>query len=88
MRLFVTGGCGFIGANFVYHVLRERPDASILNYDALTYAGNRANLLPLEEEATAAAQAGREPRYRFLRGDIADPRPCTRPWPRSSPTPS
>ncbi len=66
MRLFVTGGCGFIGTNFVYHVLRERPDAVVLNFDALTYAGNRANLLPLEEDAS--------PRYRFMRGDIADPR--------------
>ncbi|MEW5773799.1 MAG: dTDP-glucose 4,6-dehydratase [Thermodesulfobacteriota bacterium] len=73
MRLFVTGGCGFIGTNFVLHVLRERPDAVVLNFDALTYAGNRANLLPLEEEAAAAQAAGREPRYRFARGDIADP---------------
>jgi dTDP-glucose 4,6-dehydratase len=74
MRLFVTGGCGFIGTNFVYLALRERPDAVVLNFDALTYAGNRTNLLPLEEEAAAAEKSGREPRYRFVRGDIADPR--------------
>lgn len=74
MRLLVTGGCGFIGTNFVFHVLRERPDARVLNFDALTYAGNRANLLPLEEQAAADRAVGREPRYAFTRGDIADPR--------------
>ena len=40
----VTGGCGFIGSNFVRYLLAERPDWKIVNVDALTYAGNLANL--------------------------------------------
>ena len=61
--LLVTGGAGFIGANFVRFALRQRPDLSILNLDALTYSGNLENLAGLE----------REPRYSFVRGDICDP---------------
>ncbi len=44
MKLIVTGGAGFIGSNFVHHVYRERPDWHITVLDALTYAGNKANL--------------------------------------------
>ncbi len=62
MRLFVTGGAGFIGANFVRHVLDTYPDDSITVFDKLTYAGNLENLKGLD--------AGR--RYRFVRGDICD----------------
>jgi len=58
----VTGGLGFIGSAFVRVVLAERPDVSITVLDAMTYAGNPANL---------AAIAG-DPRYRFVKGDIAD----------------
>jgi dTDP-glucose 4,6-dehydratase len=43
-RVFVAGGAGFIGSNFIRHLMRERPDAEIVNFDALTYAGNPANL--------------------------------------------
>src|SRR6266404_4743743 len=60
--LFVTGGCGFIGSNFVRHVLASSPDLKVVNFDALTYAGNLANLADLAEH----------PRYRFIRGDITD----------------
>ena len=60
--LFVTGGCGFIGSNFVRFVLSKRREYSILNFDKLTYAGNLENLADL---------AG-DPRYKFVRGDIAD----------------
>ena len=59
MRILVTGGCGFIGSNFVLHMLRERPDAEIVNLDALTYAGNLSSL----------ADALDNPRHRFVRGD-------------------
>jgi dTDP-glucose 4,6-dehydratase len=59
--LFVTGGSGFIGSAFILHWLQER-DEPLLNLDLLTYAGNLANL---------ASVAG-DPRYRFVRGDIAD----------------
>ncbi|MFO0852460.1 MAG: GDP-mannose 4,6-dehydratase [Gemmataceae bacterium] len=42
--LLVTGGCGFIGSNFVRHLLATDPGVSVVNFDALTYAGNLANL--------------------------------------------
>src|SRR4051812_17025946 len=61
-RILVTGGCGFIGANFVRLELEADPSVSITNLDALTYAGNPDNLADL---------AG-HPRYAFVRGDIAD----------------
>ncbi len=60
--LLVTGGCGFIGANFVRRVLREHPDYRVVNLDKLTYAGNPANLVGLEADE----------RYRFVHGDICD----------------
>ena len=62
--MLVTGGCGFIGANFVRHQLATDPAVRIVNLDALTYAGNPANLARLPP-----AQAAR---YRFVQGDIAD----------------
>lgn len=49
MKILVTGGAGFIGSNFVHHVYRERPDWQITVLDALTYAGNKANLAGLDE---------------------------------------
>ena len=62
ISLLVTGGCGFIGSNFIHYVLEKDPEVAVINFDSLTYAGNLDNL-------TAVA---REPRYRFVRGDIAD----------------
>ena len=62
MKLLVTGGAGFIGANFVHHVLAEHPGDTIVTLDLLTYAGNLANLESVLED----------PRHRFVRGDIAD----------------
>src|SRR3954462_2300075 len=62
MKLLVTGGAGFIGSGFVRFVLRTQPDVKIVNYDLLTYAGNLRNL---DEVAS-------DPRYVFVRGDIAD----------------
>jgi len=61
-RLFVTGGCGFIGSNFVRFALADRPDVCILNFDKLTYAGNLENLSDIEGDR----------RYTFVKGDIAD----------------
>ncbi|MFK4763260.1 dTDP-glucose 4,6-dehydratase [Desulfobaculum sp. SPO524] len=65
MRLLVTGGCGFIGTNFIYHMLGTNPDVEIVNVDKLTYAGNKANMIPLEQ-----SEEGK--RYAFCRADIAD----------------
>lgn len=62
MRLLVTGGAGFIGANFVRYVLAETTDVRLTNLDALTYAGNLASLADLADD----------PRYRFVEGDIRD----------------
>ncbi|MCB0996156.1 MAG: GDP-mannose 4,6-dehydratase, partial [Acidimicrobiales bacterium] len=61
MKLFVTGGAGFIGSNYVRHVLATTDD-SVTVYDALTYAGNLDNLRGLEAD----------PRYAFVQGDICD----------------
>lgn len=58
----VTGGLGFIGSHFIRLVLGKRPDVHVINFDAMTYAGNPANLRDVE----------RDPRYRFFRGDICD----------------
>jgi len=62
MKLLVTGGAGFIGSAFIRLALAERPADEILNFDALTYAGNLENL----------SEAPEDPRYRFVRGDIRD----------------
>jgi dTDP-glucose 4,6-dehydratase len=62
ISMFVTGGCGFIGSNFIRYVLEHDSNIHVINFDALTYAGNLANLADLADS----------PRYRFLRGDIAD----------------
>ncbi|MCU1358511.1 MAG: dTDP-glucose 4,6-dehydratase [Acidimicrobiales bacterium] len=61
MRILVTGAAGFIGSNLVRHLLATSDD-EITGYDALTYSGNLANLTDLEAD----------PRFRFVRGDIAD----------------
>ena len=61
-KILITGGCGFIGANFIRHMLKTHPDCTIVNLDALTYAGNPDNLTEI---------AG-DPRYHFIHGDIGD----------------
>jgi len=63
MRLLVTGGCGFIGSNFIRMILRERPDWVVVNLDALTYAGNLENLADLKHDI----------RHTFMKGSVVDP---------------
>jgi len=62
MKIFVTGGAGFIGSNFIRHALREKGIHAIINYDKLTYAGNLANLQSIAHH----------PGYQFVKGDICD----------------
>jgi dTDP-glucose 4,6-dehydratase len=61
-NVLVTGGCGFIGANFIHLLLKEYPDWRVVNLDKLTYAGNLKNLQTVSEDDN----------YRFIRGDICD----------------
>ena len=63
MKILVTGGAGFIGSNFIRHVLSLRRSYSIVNLDKLTYAGNLTNLQSVDAD----------PNYRFVKGDICDP---------------
>ncbi len=62
MNLLVTGGCGFIGSNFIRLVLQKHAGIRLVNLDKLTYAGNPTNLTDLETNS----------RYRFVQGDICD----------------
>src|SRR6266498_4699735 len=73
MRFFVTGGAGFIGSNYVRHLLAADPDAEVTNFDKLTYAGNLESIADLDTN----------PRHRFLHGDICDPALLAEVLPRS-----
>ncbi|SFC09728.1 dTDP-glucose 4,6-dehydratase [Zunongwangia sp. SCSIO 43204] len=61
-NILVTGGCGFIGSNFIIHFLNNNPNKSIINVDALTYAGDLLNLIEISDN----------PRYIFEKGDICN----------------
>jgi len=62
MKVLVTGGAGFIGSNFIRHMLSNYDDIEIVNFDLLTYAGRLENLQDVKDD----------PRYRFIHGDIRD----------------
>jgi len=62
MRILVCGGAGFIGSNFIHHMLEKHKDIKIVNYDKLTYAGNLDNHKHLDSD----------PRLTFVHGDICD----------------
>ncbi len=64
MKILVTGGAGFIGANFIQYWLKKHPSDSIVNLDKLTYAGNLENLAQIKENKN----------YSFVHGDICDPK--------------
>lgn len=61
-HVMVTGGAGFIGSNFIHYLLRTEKDVKVVNFDALTYAGNLDNL----------ADVASDPRYQFVQGNICD----------------
>jgi len=63
MTMLGTGGAGFIGSNFIRHMLAEHPDIPIVNLDVLTYAGNPESLRDVADN----------PNYTFVQGDICDP---------------
>jgi len=63
MKILVTGGAGFIGSNFILHMMNSHPKIEVLNLDVLTYAGNLDNLKGVNKN----------PRYTFIKGDICDP---------------
>ena len=64
MRILVTGGCGFIGSNFIRYILKHYKPAYVSNVDVLTYAGNLANLEGVAED--------HGDRYEFFKADIAN----------------
>jgi dTDP-glucose 4,6-dehydratase len=61
-KIFITGGAGFIGSNFILYMMNKYPEYQIVNYDILTYAGNLNNLKAVENN----------PNYTFVKGDITD----------------
>lgn len=62
MKILVTGGAGFIGSNFIRHILAAHPEYKVVNFDSLTYAGNLDNLKDVDSN----------PNYSFIKGDICD----------------
>ena len=61
-KILVTGGCGFIGSNFIRYILNKNPELEVVNIDSLTYCGNLENLKDMEQN----------PRYSFVEGNICD----------------
>ena len=62
MKIIVTGGAGFIGSNFIFHMLKKYPDYRIICLDCLTYAGNLSTLAPVMEQEN----------FRFVKDSITD----------------
>ena len=62
MNIIVTGGAGFIGSNFIFHMLAKHPDYRIICLDKLTYAGNMSTLKPVMDKSN----------FRFVQADICD----------------
>lgn len=60
--ILITGGCGFIGSNFIDYLFEQEANVRVINFDLLTYAANQENLAQYEQDS----------RYTFIKGDIAD----------------
>ncbi|KKP78274.1 MAG: dTDP-glucose 4,6-dehydratase [Candidatus Moranbacteria bacterium RIFOXYA12_FULL_35_19] len=76
MKLLITGGAGFIGSNFIHYWIKKYPEDSIINLDALTYAGNLENLKDIEnpprvDERSPRVEAGQE-NYKFIKINICE----------------
>jgi len=67
-KVLVTGGCGFIGSNFILHLLSDYTGTHVVNLDSLTYAGSLENLSEVDEDAP----------YTFVKGDVCDPKAVAR----------
>ena len=72
MTIIITGGAGFIGSNFVYHMLDAHSNYRIVCIDKLTYAGNLSTLAPLLDEKNPDYDAAKAARFRFCKVDICD----------------
>jgi len=72
MTIIVTGGAGFIGSNFIFHMLEAHPDYRIVCVDKLTYAGNLSTLVSLMDEKAEGYEASKAARFRFVKLDICD----------------
>lgn len=75
MKLLITGGCGFIGSNYVHYLMKKHPSYHIVNVDKLTYAGNLENLKSLEKKKT----------YRFVKADICNTSQMQKVFDRTAP---
>lgn len=69
-KILITGGAGFIGSNFIRYMYNNYPEYKIFNFDFLTYAGNKDNLLDIEKKESKKKLG--EKRYNFIHGDICD----------------
>ena len=70
MTILVTGGAGFIGSNFIFHMLDTHPDYRIVCIDKLTYAGNLSTLASLMDERAKGYNSDKAARFRFVKLDI------------------
>ena len=76
MKIIVTGGAGFIGSNFVHHMVNKYPDYEIINLDLLTYAGNLENLKPVSYTHLFTRNRSSRRRSTGYTYSVRNPLPC------------